>query len=274
MPKPAYNHGGIQIFTGDCAAILPTLPKAAAIVTSPPYGDLRDYGGHGFDFAAAASAIAGSIVDGGVVAWNERDTIRDGGRTGVDMRHAMAFIDDYGLLLHDTIIYQRSMPRPYTLDRYLHNWEFVFIFKRGAKLAAFNPLKDRANLTAGDKRRVADGVGRNKDGSLTSKRRDKPKIVRDYGKRTNIWEYTTGKGHADQTTHKAAYKHPAQMPERLAYDLVSSYSNPGDIVLDPMCGGGTTLAVAKRLGRRAIGIEIHEPYVDICAERLSQEVLL
>ena len=270
--SPAYAHGGVEIYIGDCAAILPSLPKAALIVTSPPYSDLREYGGHGFDFADAAPAIANALDEGGVLAWNERDTIAAGARSGLDMRHAIAFIDDYGLALHDTIIYQRAMPRPYTIDRYLHNWEFVFLLKRGVKLRAFNPLRDRRNLWPGDKRSVAMGAGRQKDGSHTTKRLDEPKIVGEFSKRTTIWEYATGRGHKDQTTHEAAYRHPAIMPERLAKDLIASYTNKGDLVIDPMCGAGTTLAAAKQLGRRAIGIEIHEPYLGIAVERLQQEV--
>jgi len=58
------------------------------------------------------------------------------------------------------------------------------------------------------------------------------------------------------------------MPEKLAVDLVRSFSNKGDVVLDPFCGAGTTLKAAKVLGRDFIGIDISEEYIDICVERL------
>jgi site-specific DNA-methyltransferase (adenine-specific) len=68
--------------------------------------------------------------------------------------------------------------------------------------------------------------------------------------------------------------HQTPKPEWLMRRLVQASSNPGDMVLDPFMGSGTTLRAAADLGRRAIGIEINEDYCRIAVERLRQGVLL
>lgn len=67
--------------------------------------------------------------------------------------------------------------------------------------------------------------------------------------------------------------HPWPKPLPLMRKLVEHFSRPGETVLDPHAGVGTTLRAAKDLGRKAIGIEIEERYCEIAAKRLQQEVL-
>ena len=69
------------------------------------------------------------------------------------------------------------------------------------------------------------------------------------------------------------YKHPALFPVQLPRRLIKLYSYPGDIVLDPFLGSGTTAVAAKELGRKFIGIEIEEKYCEIAVKRLRQGVL-
>jgi site-specific DNA-methyltransferase (adenine-specific) len=71
-----------------------------------------------------------------------------------------------------------------------------------------------------------------------------------------------------------AEDHPTPKPEALVKHFLNLHSQPGDIILDPFMGAGTTLRAAKDLGRKAIGIEICEKYCAIAVERLRQEVLL
>jgi site-specific DNA-methyltransferase (adenine-specific) len=78
------------------------------------------------------------------------------------------------------------------------------------------------------------------------------------------WEFGVG---------REARVHPAQKPESLMAALVADFSEPGETILDPFMGSGTTLVAAKRLGRKAIGIEIEEKYCEIAAKRLAQGAL-
>lgn len=77
------------------------------------------------------------------------------------------------------------------------------------------------------------------------------------------WEYPT---------ETERHGHPTPKPIGLMRDIVSQFSDEGDLILDPFMGSGTTLVAAKQLGRRAIGIEIEEKYCEIAAKRLAQEV--
>lgn len=70
-------------------------------------------------------------------------------------------------------------------------------------------------------------------------------------------------------TFKERTAHPCQMPEAVLERIIKVSSNPGDTVLDPFAGSGTTLAVAKRLGRRYLGVELSEGYVAKIEERLE-----
>ena len=68
-------------------------------------------------------------------------------------------------------------------------------------------------------------------------------------------------------------EHPTQKPLALMEYLIKTYSNEGDLILDPLLGSGTTAVAAKELGRRFIGIEIEHKYCEIANNRLRQEVL-
>jgi site-specific DNA-methyltransferase (adenine-specific) len=68
-------------------------------------------------------------------------------------------------------------------------------------------------------------------------------------------------------------QHPTEKPVELMAHFIKLHTLPGEIILDPFAGSGTTLVAAKRLGRKFIGIEISRDYADICVDRLRQEEL-
>ena len=70
-------------------------------------------------------------------------------------------------------------------------------------------------------------------------------------------------------TFKERTGHPCQMPEAVLERIIKASSHAGDLVFDPFAGSGTTLAVAKRLKRRYLGVELSEEYVDAIRDRLD-----
>ena len=71
-------------------------------------------------------------------------------------------------------------------------------------------------------------------------------------------------------TFKERTPHPCQMPEAVLERILRVSSNPGDLVLDPFAGSGTTLAAAKGLGRRYLGIELSSEYAERIRQRLVE----
>jgi DNA modification methylase len=70
-------------------------------------------------------------------------------------------------------------------------------------------------------------------------------------------------------TFKERTQHPCQMPEAVLDRIIRVSSNPGDLVLDPFGGSGTTLAEAKRLGRHYLGVELSVEYAEHIRQRLA-----
>ena len=120
------------------------------------------------------------------------------------------------------------------------------------------------------------GFGRRPDGRISSpssRQNGVPHPTPELGIRTNIWTYPVG-GNGNQTGNPGkTHHHPAPFPLALAKDHIISWTNPGDIILDPLLGSGTTLRAAKDLGRSGIGIEIKETFCQSAADWLSQEVM-
>ena len=71
-------------------------------------------------------------------------------------------------------------------------------------------------------------------------------------------------------TFKERTGHPCQMPEAVLERIIRVSSNPGDLVLDPFAGSGTTLSTARRLGRRYLGIELSQEYANAIRQRLQE----
>jgi DNA modification methylase len=248
------------IYTGDNVATLKTFPDTCIdlVVTSPPYDNLRTYGGHTWDFEGVARELTRVLKPGGVIVWVVADATVNGSETLTSMRQAIHFKDVCGLRVHDTMIYKTNKP-PLTHNRYEQCWEYMFIFSKGVP-AKWNPLKDPSKY-AGKKRK---GVTMRQDGDHLSNRSGKGEVKAEK-QRENIW-YLPRSSHSDGDERRA---HPATFPLDLARDHILSWSNEGDVVLDPFAGSGTTCLAARDAGRRYVGIEINAEYVEIINRRLG-----
>jgi site-specific DNA-methyltransferase (adenine-specific) len=247
-----------QIIQGDCLEVMKDIPDKSIdmVLTSPPYDNLRTYNGYTFDFEGIAKELFRIVKDGGVVVWVVGDATIKGSETGTSFKQALYF-KDIGFNLHDTMIYRKINYIPLTHNRYEQAFEYMFVFSKG-KLNVFNPIMvDCKNAGSKTNKRTfyQDTTGSTSEGHNNNE-------VKQTKQKENVWDLATNAG----TTG-----HPAQFPEKLAEDHILSWSNEGDIILDPMAGSGTTLKMAKKNNRNYVGIEISPEYIDIINKRLVLE---
>lgn len=235
-------------------------------VTSPPYDKLRDYNGYTFDFEGIAKELYRVTKQGGIVVWVVGDATVKGSETGSSFRQALYF-KEIGFNLHDTMIYYRTSLFP-EKNRYWQSFEYMFVFSKGCP-NTFNPVK--VNKTKYNNTKSF----RKKDGTIekaSEKALERLSLASsgELKDAENIWYIPAGYGIS--TADKIAFKHPAIFPEKLAENHILSWSNEGDLVLDPFAGSGTTCKMAMLNNRNYIGIEISEEYCQIAEERLSNSL--
>lgn len=235
-------------------------------VTSPPYDDLRKYKGFIFDYQSIFKELYRVTKDGGIVVWIVADKTQNGTESGSSFRHAL-YAKEVGFKLHDTMIWQKPNPTPTDpkCKRYYNAFEYMFVFTKG-KIKTCNYIKE-ASKNAG--RNFGSAPMKRPDGSNRDDRTEKLKNVKinEYKIKSNIWNCAIGSGVAKD---KIAFKHPAIFPESLIQDHILSWSNENDIILDPMCGSGTTCKMAYLNNRNFIGIDMSEEYInEICIPRLE-----
>lgn len=252
----------LDIICGDALEKLRELPDESVqmCVTSPPYDNLRTYSGFSWDFEGIAKELYRVMCEGGIVCWNIGDSVVKGSETLTSAKQKIFFREQCGFRIHDTMIYEKhNFSHPET-TRYHSVFEYVFILSKGAP-RCFNPIRDKPNST----------YGRPTFGTATFIRPNGDRFERatqgycagEFGMRGNVWRGKT----AGQENICESLPHPAMMPKWLVHDLVLSWSNVGDVVLDPFAGSGTTGMVALELGRKAILIELSAEYCKLIEQR-------
>lgn len=248
-----------SIMLGDSERLLKLLQNdfVDLTVTSPPYDSLRKYNGVGdtwcFDkFKEIANELYRVTKPGGVVVWVINDKTDHGSKTGTSFKHALYFME-LGFNLNDTMIWRKTNPMPAVRQpRYADCFEYMFVFSKG-KPKTFNPIMRKTKFGG----KNYDSTAKNMDGE--SGRHKLTYVVNSEAVDYNVWDIAVAQ---NKTCH------PAVFPYELAKKHILSWSNPGDLVLDPFAGSGTTLLAARDLGRNYIGMEMNVGYFSLCEERL------
>jgi DNA modification methylase len=251
-----------QIIEGSCVEIMQQFDDNVIdlTVTSPPYDDLRNYKGYVFPFKDIAKELYRVTKSGAVLVWVVADATINGSETGTSFMQALYF-KEIGFNLHDTMIFRKRNPIPQIYrKRYNNEFEYMFVFSKGT-VKTHNPIKidcKHAGLEL-------NGTTYKNYSKNEQKREKLAKPVKQKKIKGNIWEYVVGKKEEDQE----AKGHPAPFPCQLVRDHITSWTNFGDIVLDPMCGSGTTPRVSCELGRNYIGIDISHEYCELARNRIQ-----
>lgn len=260
LPKPYYQDDAVTIYHGDNCEIIQTLPKVNAVITSPPYLQQRNYGVglkpwdlnmQGAFMNLPAENDCQILVNLGLV---HRD-----GECVTYWESWREWMRNNGWRLFGWYVWDQGDGMPGDFGgRLAPSHEFVFHLNKQAR----KPNKWMKSKSAG---------------CISSKTgtRDAKGLVR---LRSNGGEPRQNFKIADSVIRvyretRRDFEHPAIFPELFAKELMLSFTDKAETILDPFMGSGTTLRAAKDLGRKAIGIELNERYCEIAASRMSQEVL-
>ena len=246
---PYYEDDHVTIYHGDSLDVLPTVASIDCVVTSPPYNTLTGSTIKGggmmqqsqWSTKVASIGYADDMADADYWDWqrNIADALKGACRAGAS------------LFYNHKLRYRNSSPIIPTHHIDWPGWtlrqEIVWARDGSMVLNArmFPPSDERIYWFT-------------RDGA-------KHKWNQEHGNRyTSVWSIRQTVG---DNGHPCPY--PPDIPKR----AIAAVTDPGDLILDPFMGSGTTLRAAKDLGRKAIGIEIEERYCEIAAKRMGQEVL-
>lgn len=245
-----YEDDAVTLWHGDCLDVLPNVSGVATVITSPPYNQLGSrirrnpggmFNGNGWLAKVDDNGYADDLTEDEYAAW----------QAAIATALAGATAPGGSLFYNHKIRYRDGAPlHPIDLVRSWPEWrlrqEIVWDRRRAMAFNArmFPPSDERVYW-------LVNGDGDhewNQEGA----------------RYLSVWTIPPDTSTTD---------HPCPFPEDLVARCIVATTKPGDVVLDPFAGSGTTLRVAKNLGRRAIGIDRDERYCRMAIERLAQETL-
>jgi len=262
-----------EIILGDCESELKKFPDNYfdLIFTSPPYADQRKntYGGIKPDdyvswFLPKSKEFLRVLKPSGTFVLNIKERVVDGERHTyvIDLIKELKsagwyWTEEY--IWHKKNSYPGKWP-----NRFRDAWERLLQFNKSKN---FNFYQDNVMVPVGDWAK-----GRLSNLSETDKVRDESRVNSGFGKNVSNWVgrkmvYPTNVVHL--ATECGNRNHSAAFPIELPKWFIKLFTIPGDTVLDPFIGSGTTALAAIQLGRNYIGIDTKREFVDLSKERIS-----
>ncbi len=263
-----------RLLRGDCADVMRGLPNDCIdlVVTSPPYADQRvkTYGGVRPDeyvnwFLPIADQIYRVLKPTGSFVLNIKERVVSGERHTYVIELILAMRQRGWIWTEEYVWHKRNSYPGKWPNRFRDAWERCLHFTKQKNFAMY---QDEVRVPMGDWAK-----SRLKNLSETDKRRDNSRVQSGFGKKIANWigrelAYPTNVIHF--ATECGNKNHSAAYPVELPTWFIRLFTQPGDLVLDPFLGSGTTAVACEQLGRRYVGIEINPEYVQIAQNRLHE----
>lgn len=262
-----------DIYLGDSKEKLKLLADNSVdlIVTSPPYADQRKstYGGIHHDkyvewFLPISEQLLRVLKPTGTFILNIKEKVVDGERSTYVMELILAMRKQGWFWTEEFIWHKKNSYPGKWPNRFRDAWERLLQFNKDKK---FNMYQEEVMVPMGDWAK-----NRLKNLSDTDKIRDNSKVGSGFGKNISNW-IDRDKAYPTNVLHLATEcnnkNHSAAFPEELPEWFIKLFTKENDTVLDPFMGSGTTLIVANKMRRNAIGIDIVPEYYEIVREQLQ-----
>ena len=250
-----------HVLTGDCREWLRVLPDASVdlVVTSPPYADARTrtYGGVHPDgyvawFLPIAAELRRVLKPTGSFVLNIKERVVAGERHTYVLELILALREQGWLWTEEYAWHKKNCYPGKWPNRFRDAWERCLHFTRAKR---FKMFQDAVRVPMGDW-----ANSRLRKLSATDRQRDPSRVGSGFGKNVSNWlgrelAYPTNVLHL--ATECANRAHSAAFPQALPEWFIRLFTEPGDLVLDPFLGSGSTALAAQKLGRAWCGIELH-----------------
>ncbi len=264
-----------DIRSGDCLDVLRTCKEESfdLIVTSPPYADRRKntYGGTRPEkyvewFIPRSSEFFRVLKPGGSFVLNIKEKAENGERHTFVIELILALKKQGWLWTEEYIWHKKNCHPGKWPNRFRDSWERCLHF---TKSRDFKMNQEAVMVPMGDWK-----TSRLKNLSETDKRRDPSRVGSGFGKNISNWigrdmAYPSNVLHF--ATECGNKEHSATFPRALPEWFIKLFTDPGDWVLDPFVGSGTSCQVAQRLGRNSMGIDIKCEYAELATNVLKNE---